>query len=338
MRPPSTAHEDPMAASPESGSVRATRELSTQLVALAARHGLDVDGDDLRINEAGLDYRVAFARTRDGTAWVLRVPRRPEVSAKLAEERRILEFVAPRLSVAVPVWQVCSEELVAYRRLPGEPGLTLDENGQPIWHFDPSSPDFAAALGRLIAELQAVDGDAAAKAGVPVLSADQLRAQWRTNLETVRAELAIAPHLLDRWHAWLGDDTLWPTTTAFSHGELYAAHVLVEGSGPRSAAEGNATSIDTPGRIVGVLDWTTAKVGDPAIDFTYQHMMGPAAFDATVAAYLEAGGSEPPRLADRCAELAAAAPLLYGLYALQTRDPQHLATASAQLVAPPADP
>ena len=38
---------------------------------------------------------------------------------------------------------------------------------------------------------------------------------------------------------------------------LYAAHVLVDG----------------PSRIVGVLDWTTAKVGDPAVDFTYQHMI-----------------------------------------------------------------
>jgi aminoglycoside phosphotransferase (APT) family kinase protein len=321
------------------GAASTPDDLATQLVALAARHGLDVDGGALRINEAGLDYRVAFARARDGTDWVLRVPRRPDVSAKLADEQRILEFVAPRLSVAVPVWQVCSEELVAYRRLPGEPGLTLDANGQPIWHFEPSSPEFAAALGRLIAELQAIDAGAAAKSGIPVLSADQLRAQWRTNLETVRAEFEIAPHLLDRWHAWLGDDTLWPTTTAFSHGELYAAHVLVEWAGPRSAPDGSAeVVVDTPARIVGVLDWTTAKVGDPAIDFTYQHMMGSAAFDATLAAYLEAGGSEHPRLADRCAELAGAAPLLYGLFALQTRDPQHLVTASAQLVTPQAAP
>ena len=36
------------------------------LVELAARHGLVVDADAVRINEAGLDYRVAFVRAADG--------------------------------------------------------------------------------------------------------------------------------------------------------------------------------------------------------------------------------------------------------------------------------
>lgn len=286
-----------------------------QLVQLAADHGLALEAEGLRLNEAGLDYRVAFARAADGAEWVLRVPRRPDVSAKLEEERRILAFVGPRLSVAVPRWEVCSERLVAYRRLPGELGLTLDASGQPVWHFDPSSPEFAAALGRLIAELQALDGEAAGRAGVPVVSGSQWKAEWRGHLDRVRAAFTVSPDLLERWEAWLGNDALWPEATAFTHGELYAAHVL----------------IDTPACIVGVLDWTTAKVGDPAIDFTYQHMMGPAAFDATVEAYLAAGGVEHPHLSKRCAELAAASPLLYGIFALQTQDPQHLANAAAQL-------
>jgi aminoglycoside phosphotransferase (APT) family kinase protein len=286
-----------------------------RIVELAARHGLELDSASMRLNEAGLDYRVAFVRGADGKDWVLRIPRRPDVAAKLSEEQRILEFIGPRLSVAVPSWQVCSEDLVAYQRLPGEPGLTLDASGQPVWHFDPASPEFAAALGRLIAELQAVDIEAAGKAGVPVMTASEVRARWRTDFERVRAEFEIAPHLHERWAAWLGNDALWPETTAFTHGELYAAHVLIE----------------TPASIVGVLDWTTAKVGDPAIDFTYQHMMGAAAFEATVAAYLDAGGVEHPHLAERCAELVAAAPLVYGLFALRSGDPHHRASAAAQL-------
>jgi aminoglycoside phosphotransferase (APT) family kinase protein len=305
MSNPMQSHHDPQ---PEHAT-------PVQLVELAARHGLELHADSVRLNEAGLDYRVAFARAADGAEWVLRVPRRPDVSAKLSEEKRILEFVAPRLSVAVPSWQVCSEQLVAYRRLPGEPGLTLDADGQPEWHFDPSSPEFAAALGRLIAELHALDGEAAAKAGVPSMSASEVRAQWRSHLEAVRAEFTIAPRLAARWEAWLEDDALWPQSTVFTHGELYAAHVL----------------LDTPACIVGVLDWTTAKVGDPAIDFTYQHMMGPDAFGATVHAYRAAGGAAHPRLAERCAELAAAAPLVYGMFALHTQDPQHRESAAAQL-------
>lgn len=283
--------------------------------ALAGRHGLDLDPGSVRLEEAGLDYRVAFARDVDGAEWVLRMPRRPDVSAKRDEERRILAFVAPRLSAAVPRWEVCSDELIAYRRLPGAPGLTLDGAGAPVWHVEPSSAEYAAALGRLVAELHAIDVVAARAAGAPHRTMSESRTRWRDDLARVAGTFAIAPALHEAWSAWLADDALWPERVAFTHGELYAAHTLLDG----------------PGRIVGVLDWTTAKVGDPAVDFTYQHMMGPAAFDATVGAYLDAGGVELPRLADRCAAIAAAAPLTYAVFALASGDPQHRATAAAQL-------
>lgn len=177
---------------------------------LAGRHGLDLDAASVRVEEAGLDYRVAFARDIDGVEWVLRIPRRPDVSAKLAEEQRILAFVAPRLSMAVPRWEVCSEELIAYRRLPGEPGLTLDGSGQPVWHVEPSSPAFAAALGRLIAELQALDLEAARTAGIPASSMSEIRTRWRADVERVGAAFEIAPPLRARWQAWLDNDALWP--------------------------------------------------------------------------------------------------------------------------------
>ncbi len=51
----------------------------------------------------------------------------------------------------------------------------------------------------------------------------------------------------------------------------------------------------------------------------------------TLAAYLESGGREHPRLAERCEESAAAAPLTYALFALQTGEPEQRATAAAQL-------
>jgi GTP-binding protein HflX len=311
---PPPSRDRPAPAAPAPGREEAPAAAS--IVALAARHGLALAPDDVRVVEAGLDYRVAFARDAAGADWVLRIPRRPDVSAKLPEERRILAFVGPRLSVTVPAWQVCSEALVAYRRLPGAPGLTLDESGQPVWHFDASSPAFAAALGRLIAELQGLDAEAARAAGVPVLSMTEVRSRWRADLARVRAAFEIARELEGPWEAWLDNDELWPDRTAFTHGELYAAHVLVDG----------------PARIVGVLDWTTAKVGDPAVDFTYQHMMGPTAFEATVAAYLGAGGAPIPHLGARCAALAAAGPLAYGVFALQTGDPRHREAAAAMLL------
>src|SRR5690606_6159241 len=148
---------------------------------------------------------------------------------------------------------------------------------------------------RFVAALHALGPDEARAAGVPVETPESLRATWRANVERVAGELPVAPDLLARLRAWLDDDGLWPTATTMTHGELYAAHVLV----------------DDPGTITGVIDWSTAKVGDPAVDFVYQHMMGGPAFEATARAYEEAGGRSHPRLAERCAALAAAGPILY---------------------------
>ena len=48
--------------------------------------------------------------------------------------------------------------------------------------------------------------------------------------------------------------------------------------------------------ITGVLDWTTAKVGDPARDFVFQTMLGvDAVFEATVDAYVKGGRQRPLR-------------------------------------------
>lgn len=82
----------------------------------------------VRFEEAGLDYRVAFAvRLGTGERWVLRIPRRPDVSAKVAQERAILDLVRPRLSVRVPDWRIHAPG----RPPGGGPGSTTTTCGRP---------------------------------------------------------------------------------------------------------------------------------------------------------------------------------------------------------------
>lgn len=282
---------------------------------LAQEHGLNIDSTSVTFNEAGLDYLVAFAVARDNKHWVLRIPRRPDVSAKIADEAKILKLVKGKLSAAVPDWRIRSRSLIAYPALPGEPGLTV-EDGQPVWHFDRESPTYCASLGRLIAQLHRIDAEQAHSAGIPTLTPEEVREEWRTNLAKVEAEFQIADNLLERWNAWLAEDSYWPDFTVFTHGELYPAHLL----------------LDENAEIRSVLDWTTAKVADPALDFMFHHMVStPEAFDLTVRSYLDDGGRVPPRLVDQCAELMAAAPISYGVYAMTTGNPDHQAAAAAQL-------
>lgn len=295
-----------------------TSELSATFIDLAMSHGLTVEPASLRVEEAGLDYRVAFCRATNGVDWVLRMPRRPDVSAKVPAERRILDLVRDELTVAVPDWRIVSDSLIAYPLLPGRPGLTLDPATQaPIWHFEPTSPDYARAIGQFIAALHRISPERARDAGVPVQSMDEVREEWNSHLKRVSAEFEVNATLAQRWRRWLDDDEYWRDRATFTHGELYPAHVL----------------IDDACNIQGVLDWTTAKVGDPASDFVFQYMMGLEVFEQTLAAYEAAGGPKHPFFAERCARLTSASAITYGVFALTSGQPEHLEAARAQLQA-----
>lgn len=273
----------------------------------------------LRVNEIGLDYRVATGQDRNGTDWVLRVPRREDVVPKIKIEADVLDLVRSSVVAPVPDWRICTDELIAYPLLPGRPGVTFDAATGVEWYLDTSSHRYAEDLGDLIAELQAIPLDAVRTTGADVLTPTEVRDRWRADLDAVAGEFAIAPHLRERWDTWLADDSFWAPWSSFCHGELYQGHTLV--------GEDNA--------ITGVLDWTTAGVGDPGRDFIFQATMAPReAFDATVDRFVSRGGRVWPRLFDHCVELAAAGPIGYGLYALVTGDPDHREAAAAQLQQP----
>ncbi|TDK23908.1 aminoglycoside phosphotransferase [Arthrobacter crusticola] len=290
-----------------------------EVIALAASHDLHVSAEGATVNEAGLDYRVVMAYDETGRHWVLRIPRRTDVSEGMAAEARILDFVAPVLAaygVAVPDWQVRAPELIAYPALPGAPGLTLSETGEPLWHMDPVSPDYAARLGSLLARLHSPGAAQAEAAGVEVRSPKQVRQAWLDDLARVSVAFTVAPALSEAWQSWLEDDTCWPKATVMTHGEIYPAHIL----------------FDEHGTITGVLDWTTARVDDPARDLAAQYGAGgEEMLQATLAAYEQAGGHVYPGLAAQARHLWEASPIGYALYALTTGAEADRATAAAML-------
>lgn len=289
------------------------------IAALAARHGLTIETDSIRLNEAGLDYRVAYGRTDDGEDWVLRIPRR-DMAESIEAEAAVLQVAGAHLvGVAVPDWLVAHAELIAYPLLPGSPAMTLDDDGAPVHHVDVASRRYAAELGRLLAAIHGIGTEHLAAAGLQPTTAAHARDERRGDLAQVAAAFTIPQELLQRWHTWLDTDSYWPAWTVFTHGEPYQAHVLV----------------DSADHITGVLDWTTAAIGDPATDFAFQHMSAPPeVFDLTVHAYAKAGGRTWPRLTEHCTELMSFWPVNYGKYALTTGSEEHTAAAQAMLNPP----
>jgi macrolide phosphotransferase len=286
------------------------------IVALARAHGVRACGE-LTVIDMGLDFRVVMVDDDTGQPWVLRIPRRADVVAKIAGEARVLAFLAARLSVAVPDWQVVSDELVAYPRLGGSPALSFDPVTHEVtWSFDRTAPLYTTSLAGVLAELHAIPVADAVAAGLPSASPEQVRREHLASLETVRQELGLGPELERTLRAWLDDDTSWPAHTTVVHGDLYAGHTLV----------------DAAGRVRGLIDWTEAAVSDPSIDFT-GHLMafGEDELSRLMGEYERAGGRTWPSMARHIHARRELAPVRYGLFALQSGDEAHRAAARAQL-------
>jgi macrolide phosphotransferase len=81
-----------------------------------------------------------------------------------------------------------------------------------------------------------------------------------------------------------------------------------------------------------IIDWTEAKVQDPAIDFTgHLTTLGEESLKSLIKHYEANGGRTWPELFAHTIESAAFSPVRYGLFALSNGSNTHLAAAKAQL-------
>jgi aminoglycoside phosphotransferase (APT) family kinase protein len=216
-----------------------------------------LDGSDVALIDDGWDSRVYAAG-----AWIFRVPRRPEVEERLRAELALLDELGPTLPAPVPRYEVVVRDgatCAGYRRIPGRP-LT-----------PPGSESLARELGAFLSSVHRFPVERAIELGLPA-------GDWRGEMTDLLDEFAtrVRP-LLDpdertlaqaRFSAFLADDLAFDRTLV--HADLGPEHVLV----------------DERGRLAGVIDWTDARIGDPALDFAWL-LHGPSlAFrDALVAGY-----------------------------------------------------
>jgi aminoglycoside phosphotransferase (APT) family kinase protein len=201
---------------------------------------------------------------RLGDEFVVRLPRIDWAVRQVDLEATWLPRIAPYLSVAVPEPVAIGEPGEGYpywwsvhRWLPGE-GATLDRIDDPV--------RFALALARVVRELQLMPIDGAPPAfnrARPVQEFD----------EPTRRQIAGAGHLID------ADAALEIWERALVAPRHAGAPVWVHGD-----LEGNCLVRD--GRLAGLVDWSCACAGDPAVDVAV--VWSPLFTDASRAAFLEA--------------------------------------------------
>jgi aminoglycoside phosphotransferase (APT) family kinase protein len=279
------------------------------ILAAARDHGLALSASPDDLDQTGLDFLVVHARDSAGTRWVVRTPRRADVVISAGAEQRVLALLRGRLPVAIPDWRLFHPEppaVIGYPRLGGTAVVTVGPDG-PTWNVvdrAAPAPGFLDAMAEVFAALAAVPAEAAVAAGVAVVSIEESRAALRRGMDATREVLAPSPGVWARWQRWVDDDALWPVTPlALAHGDLHPGHLLV----------------DDDGRVTGVLDWTEAKLTDPAVDLAMFHgCFGRAALTAVVDRLAPAAGITRANLEARAVERWAAAAVPAAEWALRT--------------------
>ena len=204
-----------------------------------------------------------------GEEWVIRVPRRANVEQALRQEARLLAAIGPRLPARVPVPVRISEPSPIAVLAPRIPGLP--------------AADHPATARQLGAFLRVLHGVPVESTPIPVAGIEE----WRNAHANRRAEFeqTVFPLLRleerDRAKAMF-DGVTFDFRPVIVHGDLSADHVLA----------------DPDGTINGVIDWSDARSGDPAIDLAWPlHGMSEAFADALLSTYGEVDGDALARAA-----------------------------------------
>ena len=227
-----------------------TKHLTKHLTKHVTRHRVPVAAQ-------GWDSEASVVDGR----WLERIPRRPEVRTRLEVEARLMPRLAPLLPLVVPVPVVIATDpwRVRHDLVPGEP-------------VDRDRLD--AAEGRRVGGFLRALHDAPpatwAGTGIPD-DRERIRADRVDELQAMRTSvLPLLPaDLTDAGAALLDRCLAGNPHPVLCHGDLGPDHLLT-----------------TESRVTGVIDWTDAAVGDPALDLAWLVHGTPAAFaDALVATY-----------------------------------------------------
>jgi aminoglycoside phosphotransferase (APT) family kinase protein len=202
---------------------------------------------------------------------IFRIARTAATAAGHSREMTLLPALRQAMTVAVPSpeWRVGPGHkrvpfgAIGYRKLPGTVLTPGDAN-------DRVAADLAAAL----VSLHGFPVSEATRLGVPRAPG------WSETMAELEAEFMPAlrrlvtneeHRLLERWAAGVAEERgLDDFRPALCHRDLWFGNLLVNGEPPR---------------LVGVLDWEAARIGDPAQDLSAQFHLGERFAETVLAAY-----------------------------------------------------
>ncbi len=213
----------------------------------------NVDSRTLERLGSGFEFDVFL--TADG--WVFRFPRRAWYGSRLESERRVHELVSRVLPrhVALPTVELLSEPIegfpyrfAGHRFISGVPSDSVSLNFEAI---------LAADLAASLQAIHSVPEEEARAAGLSELEMEE-EARWKWLEEGLRYASGLSeihPSIAAALR-WAGEVSVPPPPyqgpPRLIHHDLSPEHLIADAR---------------TGRLMGILDWTDAILGDPARDF-----------------------------------------------------------------------
>jgi len=228
--------------------------------------------------------------------FIFRFPRMPCHKFDLRKEIKLLPTLSGHMPVKVPEFEFINNEVpyVGYRKI----------EGVPITRCDLSDESLAKQMGRVLALLHAFPIEKALELGV-------LDIDWRKDYSDFYAKVRretfcllgenVRGNVSAFFESFLGGDN-FSFGPRFIHRDLSGdAHILCDTGA---------------NRVVGIIDWEDACIGDPAIDFT--GILWDCGMDFTervLGHYMEQGGRLDPAFRNRTRfyrEIGSLHAILYG--------------------------
>lgn len=226
--------------------------LALAALATVARPGLDVVATQPP-REPGADYDVIGIVDREGKRWIVRSPRHDVAGAAMEGEVALLDELADAVDRGLLPFDV--PRPAGFAPLPegGRAMLYPELLGQPLDAASlPAGSPLLRAVARSIAAVHELSGAIVRTAGLPDYDAESYRQRRLAEVDAAARTGHLPKQLLRRWEHALEDVSLWRFAVTPVHGDLAGEHVLVEGD-----------------EVVGIVDWSDARVADPADDLAW---------------------------------------------------------------------
>lgn len=247
---------------------RVVREQFPELAADSVRHlGSGFEHDAYLVDEAVVFRFPRYAAVAEGLDY-------DRLVHELARTGAGGSFQVPEITFQGQPGPVFPHRFVGHAVVQGigldDPGVRRSASRAP--GTDPGT-DFGTDLGIALTRVHSIPLDEAAAVGVPRSRPDCLAslAALRSQLPHVPALADAAPHA----HGWARsvpgapDDADVPARLI--HNGLHEEHIIVD---------------PATGRLSGIIDWSSAAVGDPAVDFAFVlAVAGPDIYRAAMEAY-----------------------------------------------------